>query len=403
MRIIIPAPIENEGDFLYNRAIIIVLDSVGIGEMPDAKVYGDCGSNTICNIADSVGGLKLPHLQAMGLGNIASVKGVAPVSNATAAYGKMAEKSQGKDTTTGHWEMAGTPILTALPTYPHGFPAEVTEPFQKAIGRKILGNTVASGTAIIEKLGAEHMQTGYPIVYTSADSVFQIAAHEEVITLEELYDMCLKARNILTGKHAVARVIARPFTGKAGDFRRTANRRDFSLLPPKGHLMSMVEKAGLPSVSVGKIHDIFAENGVTDSFPTKNNADGINKLLQAMAKYDKGLIWANLVDFDMVYGHRNDVQGYGKALEEFDALLPQILAQLHENDILFITADHGADPTTESTDHSREYVPLLVYGKKVHPVDLGLRQTFADVGATVADYLQVTFPPTGTSMLKSIK
>ena len=400
-----PVPIENEGDILNQcellnqRAIIIVLDSVGIGELPDAEIYGDCGSNTICNIASALNGLKLPNLQAMGLGNIADIRGVAPVSAPTAAYGKMAEISEGKDTTTGHWEMAGTPVLKAFPTYPKGFPEEIITAFEEAICRNTLGNIAASGTAILDALGEDHIETGYPIVYTSADSVFQIAAHEDVIPPQELYVLCEKAREILTGEHAVARVIARPFVGGKGNFRRTANRRDFSLAPPEGHLLLQVQKAGLPSVGVGKIHDIFAESGITDSFPTKNNADGIEKLCQAMVKYDKGLIWANLVDFDMVYGHRNDVAGYGRALEEFDEALPMVLAQLQEGDMLFITADHGADPTTESTDHSREYVPLLIYGKKVAAVDLGLRETFADVGATIADYLQVTLPPAGISML----
>ena len=319
-------------------------------------------------------------------------------------FGKMQEISCGKDTTSGHWEIAGTPVLKPLPTYPHGFPPEVIQPFVQAIHREILGNVVASGTQIIADLGEEHLKTGKPIVYTSADSVFQIACHKDVVSLEELYEMCRQARKILTGKHGVGRVIARPFIGQPGNFTRTSERRDFSLEPPAHHLLMQVQKAGLPSVAVGKIHDIFAESGVTYSFPTVNNADGIEKIQLAMEQFSEGLIWANLVDFDMLYGHRNNPVGYAKALEEFDASLSAILEKLQPGDLLLITADHGNDPTTPSTDHSREYVPLLVYGPQLkNGVDLGIRPTFADAGATIAAYLQVEPVPTGTSFLTALQ
>lgn len=385
------------------RAIILLLDSLGCGYAPDAERFGDVGSDTLGHICEKYGNIKLPNLTALGLGKIGNFKNLNNDVVAMANYGKMREVSQGKDTTCGHWEIAGTPVLKPLPTYPNGFPKPLLESFAKTVNRGYLGNEVASGTEIIGRLGEEHMKTGKVIVYTSADSVFQIAAHEEVVPLEELYEICRKARKILVGEHGVGRVIARPFIGTPGDFTRTPNRRDYSLLPPEGQLFENVAKLGLPTVSVGKIHDIFAEVGIKYSYPTLDNEDGMNKTLKAMSEHDTGLIWTNLVDFDMKYGHRNDWQGYGEALEKLDQWLPKLLEAMKNDDMLFITADHGNDPTTESTDHSREYVPLLVYGKQLeNNVNLGIRKTFADIGATVADYLECEPVLTGESFLTSV-
>ncbi len=388
------------------RVILIVLDSVGAGEAPDAAAYGDVGSNTLGNIAAAMGGLHLPNLQQLGLGNILPLAGVPAVAEPAGAFGRMQEISCGKDTTAGHWELAGTPLLNPLPTYPQGFPAELLAEFERQIGRGTLGNIPASGTVIIEQLGEEHLRTGKPIVYTSADSVFQIAAHEEIIPLPQLYEMCQIARRLLVGEHGVGRVIARPFVGQPGSFKRTANRRDFSLPPPAGNLLETVQAAGLPVVAIGKIHDIFADQHIDFSYPTKDNADGMQTILATMAKHSTGLIWANLVDFDMQFGHRNDVAGYAAALEAFDAWLPQLLAQLQPADLLLITADHGNDPTTSSTDHSREYVPVLASGAMVAGGrDLGIRPSFADLGATAADYLgagKLPALPAGNSFLPYI-
>ncbi len=388
------------------RVILIVLDSVGAGEAPDAEAYGDVGSNTLGNIAAAMGGLHLPNLQQLGLGNILPLAGVPAVAEPSGAFGRMQEISCGKDTTAGHWELAGTPLLNSLPTYPHGFPAELLAEFERQIGRGTLGNIPASGTVIIEQLGEEHLRTGKPIVYTSADSVFQIAAHEEIIPLPQLYEMCQIARRLLVGEHGVGRVIARPFVGQPGSFKRTANRRDFSLPPLAGNLLETVQAAGLPVVAIGKIHDIFADRHIDFSYPTKDNADGMQTILTTMAKHSTGLIWANLVDFDMQFGHRNDVAGYAAALEAFDAWLPQLLAQLQPADLLLITADHGNDPTTSSTDHSREYVPVLASGAMVAGGrDLGIRPSFADLGATAADYLgagKLPALPAGNSFLPYI-
>lgn len=388
------------------RVILIVLDSVGAGEAPDAAAYGDVGSNTLGNIAAAMGGLHLPNLQKLGLGNILPLAGVPAVAEPAGAFGRMQEISCGKDTTAGHWELAGTPLLNPLPTYPHGFPAELLAEFERQIGRGTLGNIPASGTVIIEQLGEEHLRTGKPIVYTSADSVFQIAAHEEIIPLPQLYEMCQIARRLLVGEHGVGRVIARPFVGQPGSFKRTANRRDFSLPPSAGNLLETVQAAGLPVVAIGKIHDIFADRHIDFSYPTKDNADGMQTILATMAKHSTGLIWANLVDFDMQFGHRNDVAGYAAALEAFDAWLPQLLAQLQPADLLLITADHGNDPTTSSTDHSREYVPVLASGAMVAGGrDLGIRPSFADLGATAADYLgagKLPALPAGNSFLPYI-
>ncbi len=374
------------------RVALLVLDSVGVGELPDAGDYGDTGSNTLGNIARAVGGLKMPNLGSLGLGNIIQIEGVPPVASPRASFGRMAEKSAGKDTTTGHWEMAGIILERPFPVYPHGFPPDLIKAFEKRIGRPVLGNKVASGTAIIEELGARHMATGYPIVYTSADSVFQVAANEEIIPLEELYRICRTAREMLTGEHAVGRVIARPFEGKPGDFRRTVNRHDFSLKPPGQTLLDLLKENGVKVTAVGKIRDIFDGEGVTEAIPTKGNADGMDKVLKLLQSDTDGFVFINLVDFDMLYGHRNNPRGYADALEELDRWFPELIKSLLENDVLIITADHGCDPTTESTDHSREYVPLLVYGKHLQGgVNLGVRETFADITATVAEIFGLEF------------
>lgn len=389
---------------MARRVIIIVLDSVGIGALPDADIFGDEGCNTLVHTARAVGGLRLPNLQSLGLGNIASIEGVSEIAHPQGAYGKMAERSGGKDTTSGHWEMMGLVQEQAFPTYPNGFPAEVIEEFENKIGRKTLGNTVASGTVIIEELGREHMDTGYPIVYTSADSVFQIAAHEEVIPLDELYGMCIIAREMLTGKHRVGRVIARPFIGQPGSFTRTAHRHDYSL-EPGNNIMDCIIEAGQQVIAIGKIADIFAGHGVSVSYPTASNREGMERLEKALATAGPGLIYANLVDFDQSFGHRNDPDGYARALEEFDQGLSRIIERLRPEDCLMITADHGCDPTMPGTDHTREYVPFLAYGPQLKAgVDLGTRTSFADIGATLADYLGIDphgLP--GESFLKLIK
>lgn len=373
---------------MNRRAILIILDSLGVGEMPDCQLFGDQGCNTLQNTAAAVGGLSLPNLQKLGLGNITEVLGVSANHQPQAAYGRMNERSRGKDTTTGHWEMMGLILDQPFPTYPDGFPVEVIQEFEHRISRKTLGNKVASGTVIIEELGREHMQTGYPIVYTSADSVFQIAAHEEIIPLEDLYHMCQTAREMLVGEHAVGRVIARPFVGKPGSFKRTSNRHDYSLQPPV-HIMDILIEQGCEVIGVGKIKDIFAGRSVTTAIPTTSNQDGVDQVLAAMQPDFRGLIFANLVDFDQLYGHRNDPHGYARAIEEFDRRLPELLGHMGPEDLLIITADHGCDPTTEGTDHTREYVPLLVYGPSIQPADLGTRETFADVGQSIADHLGV--------------
>ncbi|NHM27870.1 phosphopentomutase [Desulfofundulus sp. TPOSR] len=387
---------------IINRLTLIVLDSVGIGELPDAAQYGDAGSNTLANTARAVGGLNIPHLGRLGLGNILPIEGVPPVDRPLAAYGRMAEASAGKDTTTGHWEIAGLLLERPFPVYPHGFPPEIIKPFEERIGRPVLGNKAASGTAIIEELGPEHMRTGYPIVYTSADSVFQIAAHEEIIPVEELYRMCRIARELLTGDHAVGRVIARPFVGRPGAFKRTDRRRDFSLPPPGPTILDLLLENGFPVLAVGKIEDIFAGKGITEAVHTEGNMDGVDQTLACMRRLERGLIFTNLVDFDMLYGHRNNPRGYADALEAFDRRLPEILHATRPDEVLIITADHGCDPTTSSTDHSREYVPLLVYGQKVKPgVNLGTRSTFSDVAATVAELFGLSYPR-GTSFAREI-
>lgn len=369
----------------FERIIWIVLDSVGIGAMPDWQAFLDPEpGDTLGHIA-AMRPMKLPNLCALGLGNITPLTGLPAAGSPLGSYGRCALASPGKDTTTGHWEMVGIHLEKPFPLYPKGFPAEVIRAFEARIGRSTLGNKAASGTEILKELGEEHLRTGSPIVYTSADSVFQIAAHEEVIPLWELYSMCETAREILHGKHEVGRVIARPFEGVAGDFKRTTNRKDYAVPPPKGMLLDQLQAAKIAVYSVGKIIDIFLGRGIGEYQKTKSNADGMAKTLEAMDHQADGLIFVNLVDFDSLYGHRNDVEGYARALEEADAWLPQLLAKLGEKDLIILTADHGCDPTTASTDHSREYVPLLTYGKHARAaVDLGIRRSLADIGQTVA-------------------
>ena len=368
----------------FQRIVWIVLDSVGIGEMPDADVYGDKGSDTLGNIA-RLRRLRLPNLCRLGLGNIKPLTGLAPDPSPLGGYGRAALASPGKDTTTGHWEMAGIHLAKPFPLFPNGFPREIMNEFETRIGRSALGNKAASGTEIIAELGEEHVRTGSPIVYTSADSVFQVAAHEEVIPLFELYKICETARGILRGKYEVGRVIARPFVGEPGTFTRTANRHDYAVPPPKGMLLDRLEERGVEVFSVGKIFDVFLGRGIRETEKTKNNADGMAKTLSAMESLDRGLIFVNLVDFDQLYGHRNDVEGYARALEEVDEWLPSLEDKLNESDLAILTADHGCDPTTPSTDHSREYVPILTYGKRANSgVALGLRSTLSDIGQTVA-------------------
>ncbi len=385
------------------RAIWIVLDSVGMGAMPDAMQYGDQDVNTIAHTYTFANGLVLDNLVKYGLGNIEGMKALPKVQAPQGNFARLGELSKGKDTTTGHWEMVGVLTEVPFPTYPNGFPAEVMEAFEEAIGTKTLGNCTASGTAIIEELGEEHVRTGYPIVYTSADSVFQIAAHESVVPLEKLYEMCEKARRILTGQHEVARVIARPFTGEAGHFTRTSNRRDYAISPPTPNLLTYCAKANVPVIAVGKIEDIFNKQGVTVAIHTKDNEDGIKTTLECMEKYPEGLIFTNLVDFDMKWGHRRNAELYGKGLEAFDAALPKIMASMKEEDILIITADHGCDPTAPGTDHTREYVPLLVIGKPLKQgVDMGTRASFADIGQTVCEYFGLPSLKIGESFLAKV-
>jgi phosphopentomutase len=386
---------------VFNRIVWIVLDSVGVGEMPDASAYGDAGSDTLGNIA-RLRGLDLLNLRSLGLGNLKQIpqlpKALAPEGN----YGRCTLASPGKDTTTGHWEMVGIHLEKPFPLFPHGFPPEVMKPFEARIGRSSLGNKAASGTEIIAELGEEHMATGSPIVYTSADSVFQIAAHEEVIPLWELYRMCEIAREILTGPYEVGRVIARPFEGEPGAFKRTTNRHDYAVPPPRGMLLDQLEEKKVEVFSVGKIFDVFLGRGIADHVLTKGNADGMAKTLAAMNDVHAGLIFVNLVDFDSLYGHRNDVEGYAGALEEFDRWLPSFRKALQPGDLAILTADHGCDPTTSSTDHSREYTPLLVFGPTAKQgVDLGLRATLSDIGQTIAHNFGTSISR-GTSFLNEI-
>ncbi len=387
---------------MIDRVLLLILDSLGIGELPDANEYGDEGSNTLAHISYAVD-LGLPNLEKMGLGLLGDFRRIRRASRPSASYGVMSERSKGKDTTTGHWEMMGIILDEPFPTYPKGFPEDIIDSFRKAIGRDILGNIPASGTEIIKDLGEEHLRTGKPIVYTSADSVFQIAAHEEIIPLENLYEICRTARRILVSPHNVSRVIARPFVGRPGSFTRTSNRRDFSVEPPKSTLLDKMKEAGLEVVGIGKIEDLFSGRGITKAIHIKDNMDGVDQMISEMTIAGKGLIFTNLVDFDTLYGHRNDPAGYAKALAEFDKRLPEIIAAMREEDLLIITADHGNDPTTPSTDHSREYVPLLVHGKGIKAgVDLGTRKTFADIGQTIAEIFKMERIEAGESFWSSL-
>ncbi|GAA0124744.1 phosphopentomutase [Clostridium sp. CTA-19] len=389
---------------MTKKVTLIVLDSVGVGELPDAKEYGDVGTNTLGNISKVVEGFSLPNLQKLGIGNIIEIKNVDSLENPMANYGKAMELSKGKDTVTGHWELSGLVLTQPLKTYPQGFPKEIIDEFESKIGRKILGNTVASGTVIIDELGEEHMRTGYPIVYTSADSVFQIAAHEEIIPLEELYKMCEIAREMLVGDKMVGRVIARPFLGsKKGDFKRTSNRHDYAVDPFGKTMLDYIKENNKSVMAVGKIEDIFNKKGITDAIHTKDNMDGVDKTLEYLKTDKEGLIFTNLVDFDMKYGHRSDPKGYADALMEFDKRLPEIMEALGEDDVLILTADHGCDPTDESTDHSREYTPLLVYGKNLkNNINLQIRNSFCDIGKTILDLLDIENSLNGESFKNQI-
>ncbi len=388
---------------MINRVIIIVLDSVGIGELPDAYKFGDEGCNTLVNTAKAIGGFNVHNLEGFGLGKIDDIMGVSKDVEEKAFYGKMIEKSAAKDTTSGHWEIMGVITEKPFPTYPDGFPDEVVEQFTKSIGQSILGNKTASGTEIIKELGEEHIKTGRPIVYTSADSVFQIAACEDVIPIESLYEICKRARDILTGKHNVGRVIARPFIVENGIYTRTERRRDFSISPPEKTILDKVAESGYEVVGVGKIGDIFAHRGLTKEIHASNNNEGILKTIECIREDFKGIIFTNLIDFDMQYGHRNDPKGYAAALESFDRSLPEIVDSLKTEDILIITADHGCDPTTPGTDHSREYVPLLVFGKRLNKQGpLGIRKSFADIGATISEVLLKTRNEVGDSFLTEL-
>ncbi len=383
------------------RATIIVLDGVGAGEAPDADAYGDVGSNTLGHVAAAVGGLELPSLEACGLGNIATLEGVGRKASPLGAWGTMSPASAGKDSTTGHWEIAGVHLSKAFPTYPNGFPPEVLASFSALTGRGVLGNVAASGTAILDSFGKEHMRTGDWIVYTSADSVFQIAAHEEIVPLEELYRACVTAREMLVAPHDVSRVIARPFLGAPGSFARTGNRRDFSIDPPAETLLDALASAGVERTGVGKVDDLFASRAIR-SRHTASNAEGIDAIHTWLKDATSGLLFANLVDFDQLYGHRNDAPGFYQALREFDRALPSLISPLKEDDLLFITADHGNDPTTPSTDHAREKVPILALGPAVTPGDLGVRPTFSDLGATVGEWLGVSYRGAGNSFLSTL-
>jgi len=384
------------------RAVIIVLDGVGAGEAPDAAFYGDVGSDTLANTARAVGGFDLPALESLGLGRIKPIEGVSALREPTGAWGIMEPRSAGKDSTTGHWEIAGLHLARAFPTYPHGFPAELIDEFARRTGRGVIGNVVGSGTAIIDELGEEHVRTGAWIVYTSADSVFQIAAHESVVPLEELYAACDVARALLVEPHNVSRVIARPFDGEPGRFQRvSAHRRDISIEPPGETLLDALESAGVERAGIGKVDDLFARRGITSTH-TPTNAAGIDAIGEWLRSRASGFLFVNLVDFDQLFGHRNDAAGFYGALREFDRALPSMLSTLREDDLLFITADHGNDPTTASTDHARECVPLLAAGPRVRAVDLGRRSTFSDLGATVAEWFGIPFRARGKGFLSEL-
>ncbi|MFT4413255.1 phosphopentomutase [Fredinandcohnia humi] len=392
-------------DYSYKRIFLIVMDSVGIGEAPDAKKFGDEGSDTLGHIAETQNGLHMPNMAKLGLSNIKEIKGIQRVEKPLAYYTKMQEASNGKDTMTGHWEIMGLHIETPFQVFPEGFPKELLDEIEKRTGRGILGNKPASGTEIIDELGEEHMKTGKLIIYTSADSVLQIAAHEEIVPLDELYKICEICRELtLDDKYMVGRVIARPFVGELGNFRRTANRHDYALKPFERTVMNELSDSGYDVIAIGKISDIYDGEGVTQTLRTKSNMDGMDKIVETLDMDFTGLSFLNLVDFDALYGHRRDPKGYAEALEEYDERLPEVLEKLKDDDLLIITADHGNDPTHPGTDHTREYVPLLVYNRKMNGGrELPLRTTFADIGATVADNFKVNLPKHGKSFLGEIK
>ncbi|MEX2178676.1 MAG: phosphopentomutase [Gemmatimonadaceae bacterium] len=386
---------------MNRRAAIVVLDGVGIGAAPDAAEYGDVGSNTLGNLARAVGGLALPNLERAGLGCIAPLAGVAAVVSPTAAVGMLVPASAGKDSTAGHWEIAGLHLRRPFPTYPDGFPADVLSALSERTGRDVIGNVVASGTDVIARYGEDHERSGAWIVYTSADSVFQVAAHESTVPLDELYRGCEIARELLVAPHDVSRVIARPFTGVPGAYVRTGNRRDFSIQPPAPTLLDALEDAGIPRAGVGKVDDLFAGRAIRARH-TADNADGLARILEWLRGPNRGFLFANLVDFDQLFGHRNDAPGFHQALRQFDAALPDLLSALREDDLLFVTADHGNDPTTPSTDHARECVPVMAFGPRVRPVVIGRRGTFSDLGATVAEWLGIPFRGRGHSFLSDV-
>lgn len=390
--------------FQYKRIFLIVMDSVGIGEAPDAEKFGDKGSDTLGHIAERMNGLKMPNMGKLGLSNIREIKGIEKSEKPLAFYTKMQEASSGKDTMTGHWEIMGLNISTPFRVFPDGFPDELISELESRTGRKIIGNKPASGTEILVELGEEHMKTGALIVYTSADSVLQIAAHEEIVPIEEQYRICKIARELtLDEKYMVGRVIARPFVGEPGAFQRTANRHDYALKPFDRTVMNEMKDAGLDVIAIGKISDIYDGEGVTESLRTVSNMDGMDKIVQTLDMDFTGMSFLNLVDFDALFGHRRDPEGYGKALEEYDARLPEVFEKMKDDDLLIITADHGNDPVHHGTDHTREYVPLLVYSKQLDGKELPLRETFADLGATVAENFQVKMPKYGKSFLQELK
>jgi len=384
---------------VVNRVILIVLDSMGIGYLPDAYKFGDDGSDTLGNIAGSIRDFKIENLVNLGIGNIDGISGFIDKSNSpNGAYGKAAESSWGKDTTTGHWEIAGLKLTEPFPTFPKGFPIDLIKSIEAAIGMSTIGNEVASGTEIIQRLGDMHVKNGMPIIYTSADSVLQIAAHEEVISLSKQYEICSIVRNIMKGPYGVGRIIARPFKGSSGAYFRTENRKDFSLKPLGKTMLDYIKENDMEVIAVGKIEDIFAKQGITESIHTRSNLEGIDKTIEYIRGSSKGIIFTNLVDFDMLYGHRNDVAGYAKAIMEFDRKVPDIIEAMKDEDILIITADHGCDPTTSSTDHSREYIPILLYGKRIKDnINIGVRDCFCDIGATILDILNIKNKIEGSS------
>ncbi len=386
------------------RVFLIVLDGVGIGELPDAGDYGDRGSHTLLHVAEAAGGLEVPVLERLGLGSLEKLPGVRRLSDPEGARAILAQRSAGKDSTTGHWELMGLTLAQPFPTYPKGFPEALLDRWSERVERGWQFNGTASGTEIVQRLGEAHQRTGDFIVYTSADSVFQVAAHEDTVPLEELYRACRTAREILSGEHAVGRVIARPFKGVPGQYERTTNRRDFSLLPPDRTTLDLLQQAGRRTVTVGKVDDLFAGRGVSDAIHTKDNDEGQQVLLDLVRRPGEGLVFANLVDFDSLYGHRNDPIGFARALAQFDPVLGELIGHLRSDELVMVTADHGNDPTTPSTDHSREHVPLLIAGPRVsRGADLGRRETFADVGATIAALLDVSAPPSGTSFIRELR